>query len=196
MKYLTIILSIFMFSCISVDSEKINDIIDNMAETTDTTESGVDEAPENDSKDKKDKKDKSDETSDEIYRHENGIDYHSGTGDALSDGTAPFVERSFVATYSKTYTPNICPNFPSVLRLYSYDNFVDIENNQGGLLTTAKIFEDGTIDFWGVYNDSWGRPSIDLFCTCENNAQFYGSDLECVCEIGDSSCRLNYNVMN
>jgi len=103
-------------------------------------------------------------------------------------------DRYFMGTWAKKFVYTPCPDWPSTIRLYSYDNKVDIENNSQELISQGSIFIDDTLDFTTQYLDTFGRPLISLVCTCTiDESNYYDDEFSCSCEYGDSSCSLRYD---
>lgn len=117
-----------------------------------------------------------------------------GEAGEIYTGTADVADRYFVGTFNKQYYYKHCNNFPSVLRLYTHNGYVYIENNKGGLISKAKIFEDYSFDFLAEYYNELGIPDDELACTCTlEESDFYNDDLQCQCDFdsGDT-CGLRY----
>ncbi len=114
--------------------------------------------------------------------------------------------RYFMGTYElleyNYYSGNgICEQgFPVTIRLYSHDEVIDFETSRGELFTTADLFEDNTFDFDVAFLDRFGKPSVDVICTCHFNDGYYQYTNErflCTCDPSNSkdSCGLIYEKL-
>ncbi|MBU0504525.1 hypothetical protein KJ708_00910, partial [bacterium] len=83
------------------------------------------------------------------------------------------VSFDYYAAYSSRC--DIEYNFPTVIRGYShtYDEFIDFETSSGQLAWVAEVYPDETFDFSVQFLDTFGKPSVQLDCTC-NIEEGYG----------------------
>ena len=118
-------------------------------------------------------------------------------------------DRYFMGTYNLTSGgyPLSCTSsygngydFPSTLRLYSYDYSIDFENSYGDLVWIADVYPDDTFDFRVQLLDSFGRPSNTIACTCDISVPYYDGKerVSCTCDpsyAGDETCSLTYDSL-
>jgi hypothetical protein len=127
-------------------------------------------------------------------------------GEEYSDGETGLIvrrgnnrnDRKFLGTFDQNHVYDTCPSWPSIVRLYSKDDTVFIDDNRGDLISSAKIFDDGTFDFDAEYADEFGRPSVDLICTCDlDESDYYGTQMDCSCDLGDDdTCEILYDKID
>lgn len=125
------------------------------------------------------------------------VDDDSTTGTITIDTTPSDGgdDRYFIGTFTDSAIWNSCVGFPNTMRLYSTDTTVWLENNKQDLIAKAVIFQDDTFDFQADMLDQFGRPSLELACTCSLvGSQYYRDELECDCEYGSTDCVLEYRV--
>jgi hypothetical protein len=115
----------------------------------------------------------------------------------ITTTTAVAADRYFMGTFEHAYSYKQCPNWPVITRMYSYDDRIDIEDNKGDLVTQGAIFIDDTFSLNTTYLDDFGRPLIDLTCTCVMDTSVYYDDrMECQCSYGSSSCTVAYEIFS
>lgn len=132
----------------------------------------------------------------------NDTDSESSDGQASDDEVAHVFEmdgaggvRYFMGTFEKSPSYYDCPDWPTIVRLYSEDDMVDFVDNRGELIARGPIFQDYTWDFQATYQDMFGRDNGDLACTCTySDYHAYNDIVDCACEFenGDT-CTLEYH---
>lgn len=117
-----------------------------------------------------------------------------GTTHTFDSDTADAGDRYFIGTFTEQYAYQNCADFPKVIRLYSHNNLVDLEDNSQNRIGTGVQFPDDTFDFTVTYLDSLGNPDIDLSCTCSITVeQYYADELDCDCDSDKmNDCSLFY----
>ncbi|MFH0799661.1 MAG: hypothetical protein V2A66_05720 [Pseudomonadota bacterium] len=114
--------------------------------------------------------------------------------------------RYFMGTYelvaSGYYSGARCEQgFPGTIRLYSHDEVIDFETTKHELFTIANMYEDKTFDFDVTFLDRFGKPSIDIICTCHLNVSYYSYIKErvlCTCDPSNDkdSCGVTYDKLD
>ncbi|OVE80591.1 hypothetical protein BVY03_05870 [bacterium K02(2017)] len=124
-------------------------------------------------------------------------------GIATLDNNQKGSQRYFMGTFTKKSFYNDCDEytFPSSLRAYSHDDFIDFEDIEGGLLWIADLYPDDTFDYRVSFSDQFGKPTIKISCVCEivdGYFDYYNDQIECACESNnstDTTCNLKYEKM-
>lgn len=114
-------------------------------------------------------------------------------------GTYQFVD--YIYWYGGSYNGECKYGFPLNVRLYSHDNVIDFERSSGKLVWIADIYEDETFDFVVGFLNRFGNPSMELFCTCfiDDDYWYYSDDMiKCGCEPsnGDDNCEVYYEKLD
>lgn len=175
MKYLIPILLLSLISCGGIKIKGLDEAVDKIADRVEES---------------------SDQTEDEGYEYTSFEDYYADNQEepspddfSLVTETYSGAERYHVGTYQINYST--CEYFPNVLRLYTYNDIVYLENNSHELFASAEIFSDDTFDIlltvYG-FGDFYSDP-----CTCAyKESYFYGTEVSCEC---DSGCGTYYKEM-
>lgn len=143
-----------------------------------------------------------------------GVDLGDSTGGVHSmPVTQKGGNRFFMGTYSLSSTYSYpyysCGDswgngyeFPGVIRAYSYGSKIDFEDNFGNLVWIANVYPDDTFDFMVQFQDSFGRPSNNVACTCYIEEPYYyqsgTEEISCACDPTyeqDDVCSLSYESM-
>lgn len=104
-------------------------------------------------------------------------------------------KRFFVGTFEKNSLYNSCDDFPEIMRIYSENGNIYLENNQHDLIAKGEIFEDNTFDFSVMNQDQYGNSSNVLSCTCSYYSdKYYSDNLDCGCD-GKVDCEINYDKL-
>ena len=175
MKAILLILMLVFTSCGSIPTA--TELVDAVAGRLGDSDSTVEEAAE-----------EVEEIAAEELEEMDDDEYEVGI---IGDTLAP--DRFFMGTWEKKFQYTPCPDWPSVIRIYSYDNKIDIEDNSQSLISQGSIFIDDTVDIHTQYLDTFGRPLLALDCTCTiDESVYYDDEFACTCEYGGSSCGLRY----
>ncbi|MBU0506393.1 hypothetical protein KJ708_10400 [bacterium] len=113
------------------------------------------------------------------------------------------VVRYFIGTWEINEGGSSCTDkeganldLPIILRAYSYGIYMDFETSMSELVWSGIIYPDDTFDFEINFLDKYGKPSIDLVCTCAMYEHYWEDTLECTCDPShrESSCSLIYEM--
>lgn len=183
MKHLKLTYILITVLILSLNACKVDSDIDDAANTiADALGSGI----ENNDEKIDDYEDAYSDTEREYLDGDEGLQ--------ILDNDVP-TERYFMGTFYKASGYGQCAEFPSVTRLYSYDDFIYIENNQQDLLAVAELFQDDTFDFSFIVLNEFGEK-LKNTCTCYyKEYEWYGDEWDCTCD-GDNNCDLRYTGKN
>ncbi|MBU0505356.1 hypothetical protein KJ708_05115, partial [bacterium] len=113
------------------------------------------------------------------------------------------IVRYFIGTWEINEKRSTCTDksgadldLPIILRAYSYDDYLDFETSMSELVWSGIIYPDETFDFEIDFLDKYGKPSIDLVCTCAMYEYYWNDTLECTCDPShrEHSCSLQYEM--
>lgn len=181
MKYLAILMTLCMVSCVGVDLPSAEEVVDAI-QGADSNEQDTDSIEL-----EEDEEQTASGHNVDIYSFENGRS----------------LSADFYGTFEKDDQWDDCGAFPQIVRLYVEDDELYFEDQRGHLVFVATLLPDYTFDITADVVDNFGRDHSEQICTCGYySPQYYNDYIDCTCTIdydfyttSDKSCNLSYDML-